>query len=80
MLLLGAEIAMEAEKRIGCEVVQGYGMTELSPVSHTTSGNVQGGSSGSPSQIPKAASLTLTLGKIRRSVNAASCGFVARKS
>ncbi len=33
---LGAEIAMEAEKRIGCEVVQGYGMTELSPVSHTT--------------------------------------------
>lgn len=33
---LGAEIALEAAGRIGCEVVQGYGMTELSPVSHTT--------------------------------------------
>ncbi len=44
---LGAEIAMEAEKRIGCEVVQGYGMTELSPVSHTTPpGMFKAGSSG----------------------------------
>src|SRR6056300_322494 len=33
---LGGEIALEASARIGCEVVQGYGMTELSPVSHTT--------------------------------------------
>ena len=33
---LGAELAQEASARIGCEVVQGYGMTELSPVSHTT--------------------------------------------
>ncbi len=33
---LGAEIALEAAGRIDCEVVQGYGMTELSPVSHTT--------------------------------------------
>ena len=44
---LGAEIAMEAEKRIRCEVVQGYGMTELSPVSHTTPpGMFKAGSSG----------------------------------
>ncbi len=44
---LGAEIAMDAEKRIGCEVVQGYGMTELSPVSHTTPpGMFKAGSSG----------------------------------
>lgn len=44
---LGAEIAMEAQKRIGCEVVQGYGMTELSPVSHTTPpGMFKAGSSG----------------------------------
>ena len=44
---LGAEIAMEAEKRIGCEVVQGYGMTELSPVSHATPpGMFKAGSSG----------------------------------
>ena len=33
---LGAELAEEAATRLGCEVVQGYGMTELSPVSHTT--------------------------------------------
>ena len=33
---LSAELAMEAGRRLGCEVVQGYGMTELSPVSHIT--------------------------------------------
>jgi 4-coumarate--CoA ligase len=33
---LSAELALEAGRRIGCEVVQGYGMTELSPVSHLT--------------------------------------------
>ena len=33
---LGAELATEAGARLGCEVVQGYGMTELSPVSHAT--------------------------------------------
>jgi 4-coumarate--CoA ligase len=33
---LSAELAQEASARIGCEVVQGYGMTELSPVSHLT--------------------------------------------
>jgi acyl-CoA synthetase (AMP-forming)/AMP-acid ligase II len=33
---LGAELALEAGARLGCEVVQGYGMTELSPVSHST--------------------------------------------
>ena len=33
---LGAELAAEAASRLGCEVVQGYGMTELSPVTHAT--------------------------------------------
>jgi len=33
---LGAELAQEAAARIDCEVVQGYGMTELSPVTHVT--------------------------------------------
>jgi 4-coumarate--CoA ligase len=33
---LSAELAAEAGARLGCEVVQGYGMTELSPVSHAT--------------------------------------------
>ena len=33
---LSAELANEAAARIGCDVVQGFGMTELSPVSHAT--------------------------------------------
>jgi acyl-CoA synthetase (AMP-forming)/AMP-acid ligase II len=33
---LSAELALEVGARLGCEVVQGYGMTELSPVSHLT--------------------------------------------
>ena len=33
---LKAELAAECSTRLGCEVVQGYGMTELSPVSHLT--------------------------------------------
>ena len=33
---LKAELAAECSKRLGCEVVQGYGMAELSPVSHLT--------------------------------------------
>ena len=44
---LSAELALEAGKRLGCEVVQGYGMTELSPVSHLTpSGQFKPGSVG----------------------------------
>ena len=33
---LSAELALEAGARLKCEVVQGYGMTELSPVTHLT--------------------------------------------
>ncbi len=44
---LGAELAEEAAERIGCAVVQGYGMTELSPISHATAGDdAKAGSSG----------------------------------
>jgi 4-coumarate--CoA ligase len=44
---LGAELAAEAAARVGCEVVQGYGMTELSPVSHcTVVGDFRPGTSG----------------------------------
>ncbi len=44
---LGADIAAEAAARIGCEIVQGYGMTELSPVSHATpEGQYRPGTSG----------------------------------
>jgi 4-coumarate--CoA ligase len=37
---LSAELAVETGKRLGCDVVQGYGMTELSPVSHLTPGGM----------------------------------------
>jgi len=33
---LSAALALEAGARVGCEVVQGFGMTELSPASHLT--------------------------------------------
>ncbi|MEL6981960.1 MAG: AMP-binding protein, partial [Actinomycetota bacterium] len=44
---LGGELADEASARVGCEIVQGYGMTELSPVSHcTVEGDYRAGTSG----------------------------------
>lgn len=44
---LGADLAEEAANRVGCEVVQGYGMTELSPVTHATpEGQYRPGTSG----------------------------------
>ncbi len=44
---LGADLAAQASERLGCEVVQGYGMTELSPVSHcTVEGDFRPGTSG----------------------------------
>ena len=33
---LGAELSDECEARVGCPVIQGYGMTELSPITHAT--------------------------------------------
>ena len=33
---LSAELSLEAGARLGCDIVQGFGMTELSPVSHLT--------------------------------------------
>ncbi len=44
---LSAELSLEAGARLGCDVVQGFGMTELSPVSHLTPpGNYKPGSVG----------------------------------
>jgi acyl-CoA synthetase (AMP-forming)/AMP-acid ligase II len=53
---LSAELALECGARLGCDVVQGYGMTELSPVSHLTPpGNFKPGSCGvtAPSTLTK---------------------------
>jgi len=44
---LGGEIAEAAAKRLGCGVAQGYGMTELSPVTHAVrEGEYRAGSVG----------------------------------
>jgi 4-coumarate--CoA ligase len=44
---LSAELAIECGARLDCEVVQGYGMTELSPVTHATPpGKFKPGSAG----------------------------------
>lgn len=44
---LGSELAEEAAARISCEVIQAYGMTELSPATHITpTGQYRPGSSG----------------------------------
>ena len=44
---LSADLAIECGQRLDCEVVQGYGMTELSPVTHATpSGMFKPGSVG----------------------------------
>lgn len=44
---LSAELAIECGERLDCEVVQGYGMTELSPVTHATpQGKFTAGSAG----------------------------------
>ncbi len=44
---LGADLATAAGERLGCEVVQGYGMTEFSPVTHATpTGDFKPGSVG----------------------------------
>lgn len=40
---LSAELAAECAARLDCDVVQGYGMTELSPLSHATSVDGPGG-------------------------------------
>ena len=78
---LGAELASEAAARIGCEVVQGYGMTELCPVTHChRRGRLPSpASSGSPSPTPSAASSTprpATTGRrrARRAVGARPAG------
>jgi len=46
---LGAEVAEALARRIGCTVIQGYGMTELSPLTHAV-----------PHRSPRAGSVGIT--------------------
>jgi acyl-CoA synthetase (AMP-forming)/AMP-acid ligase II len=47
---LGAELASQVSKRVGCTVIQGYGLTETSPVTHVVrpDGENRPGSIGKP--------------------------------
>ncbi len=46
---LGGELSDEASQRVGADVVQGYGLTETSPVTHSTiQGDAKAGSIGVP--------------------------------
>ena len=77
---LGAELAAEAGARLGCEVVQGFGMTELSPVSHcTVEGDYRPGTSGVTSPTPRAASSTRLPARTKALATEANSGFVARR-
>ena len=46
---LGADVAGAVERRLGCVVIQGYGMTELSPITHVV-----------PHQMPKPGAVGIT--------------------
>jgi acyl-CoA synthetase (AMP-forming)/AMP-acid ligase II len=48
---LGAELSIEAGNRVGCPVVQGYGMTEASPVTHLSPKNAKNGKPGSIGKV-----------------------------
>jgi len=48
---LGAELSIEAGNRVGCPVVQGYGMTEASPVTHLSPKNAKNAKPGSIGKV-----------------------------
>ena len=74
---LGGELAEAAATRVGCTVAQGYGMTELSPVSHAVpEGVVRPGSSGTllPNTNAPGSSTPRAVGTWRPA-RRASCGY-----
>jgi acyl-CoA synthetase (AMP-forming)/AMP-acid ligase II len=50
---LGADVAEAASRRLGCEILQGYGLTETSPVTHAVrAGRAGGGFAGIGPPLP----------------------------
>ncbi len=78
---LSAELAEECGERLGCEIVQGYGMTELSPVSHATpAGGYKPGSVGITISNTETRHRRSGDGRIaRRGEPTARCGCAARR-
>ena len=79
---LSAELAIECGERLGCEVVQGYGMTELSPVTPRSRRRAcsSPARSASPSRTPRS-SIVDPATRRRRSASTrtARCGCAARR-
>ena len=77
---LSADLAIACGRRLGCEVVQGYGMTELSPVSHATPlGCSNRARSASRSPTPRSTSSIRSPGRRSVSTRTARCGFEAHR-
>ena len=75
---LSAELAAAAAERIGCPVVQGYGMTETSPVTHTTPPDANRPGSIGPA-IPKTEFRFVEHRDRRGGRRRASCASAARR-
>ena len=77
---LGAELAEACAARIGCEMIQGYGMTEMSPVSHFTApGRNRPGVVGAASPAPSAGWSIPRAARTARRGRRASSGCAGRR-
>jgi len=80
---LGEDIARELSRKLGCPVVQGYGMTEASPVTHLSRHATRRSSrarSARWSPTPRCASSTSSPAKTSAHVRKASCSSEDRRS
>ena len=77
---LSAELALECGARLDCEVVQGYGMTELSPVTHATpSGGFKPGSVGVTVPNTELRIVDPVAARTSASTTTARCGCAVRR-
>ena len=78
---LGAELVGQVAERIDCKVIQGYGLTETSPVTHVIRphGENRPGSIGPPSPGPSAAWSIRKPARMWPRASAASSGSGARR-